>query len=34
MNFAKVKQSRDQQVLFPERLDEAVDADHDVRLVE
>ncbi|HIE98227.1 MAG TPA: hypothetical protein EYQ63_14765 [Fuerstia sp.] len=34
MNFAKVKQARDQQVLFPERLDEAVDADHDVRLVD
>lgn len=34
MNFAEVKQSRDQQVLFPERLDEAVDVDHDVRLVD
>lgn len=32
MNFAKVRQARDQQVLFPERLDEAVD--HDVRLVD
>lgn len=34
MRFSKVKESRDQQVLFPERLDEAVDADHDVRLVD
>ena len=32
--FSQVKESRDQQVLFPERLDEAVDADHDVRLVD
>ncbi|MEP3477721.1 MAG: IS1182 family transposase [Fuerstiella sp.] len=34
MKFAKVKQARNQQVLFPERLDEAVDDDHDVRLVD
>ena len=34
MRFSTVKESRDQQVLFPERLDEAVDADHDVRLVD
>lgn len=34
MRFAKVKQAREQQVLFPERLDEAVDHDHDVRLVD
>lgn len=32
MDWAKVKQPRDQQILFPERLDEAVDGDHDVRL--
>ena len=34
MNFAKVKETRDQLILFPERLDQAVDADHDVRLVD
>lgn len=34
MDFSKVKQGRDQQVLFPERLDEAVGPDHDVRLVD
>jgi hypothetical protein len=34
MNFARVKQAWEQQVLFPERPDEAVDADHDVRLVD
>lgn len=34
MDFAKVKQARDQLVLFPQRLDEAVDVDHDVRLVD
>ncbi|MEP3481739.1 MAG: hypothetical protein ABJZ55_21020 [Fuerstiella sp.] len=31
MRFSTVKESRDQQVLFPEWLDEA---DHDVRLVD
>lgn len=34
MDFAKVRESREQQVLFPERLDDAVDEDHDVRLVD
>ena len=34
MRFAQVKQAREQQVLFPERLDQAVDHDHDVRLVD
>jgi hypothetical protein len=34
MGFAQVKQAREQQVLFSERLDQAVDHDHDVRLVD
>ena len=34
MDWSKVKQPRDQQILFPERLDEAVAVDHDVRLVD
>ena len=34
MDWAKVKQPREQQILFSERLDDAVDADHDVRLVD
>ena len=34
MRFAQVKLARDQLVLFLERLNRAVDADHDVRLVD
>ena len=34
MEFAQVKQAQEQQVLFSERLDQAVDHDHDVRLVD
>lgn len=33
-NFARPPLSRDQLVLFPERLDEAIPADHSVRLVD
>ena len=34
MEWAKVTESRDQQILFPERLDEAVAANHDVRVLD
>ena len=34
MRFAQVKLARDQLVLFLERLNRSVDADHDVRLVD
>jgi transposase len=34
MEWATVNESRDQQVLFPQRLDEAVPANHDVRVLD
>ncbi len=34
MDWAKVKESRDQLVLFPERLDESIPANHDVRVLD
>jgi hypothetical protein len=34
MNWAKVNQNREQLVLFPTRLDEAVGPDHRVRLLD
>ena len=34
MEWATANESRDQQVLFPERLDEAVSATHDVRVLD